>query len=40
MRFGRGLVVDLSRIGMEESENVRMELFLVHEYCGSQNWFI
>ena len=37
MRFGRGLMVDVSGIGMKGSENVGMELFLVHEYCGGQN---
>ena len=40
MRFGRCLVIDVSRIGMEQSEDVRIELFLVNKYYGGQNWFI
>ena len=40
MRFGRGLMINVSGIRMEGGEDVRMELFLVHKYCGSQNWFV
>ena len=40
MRFGRFLIVKVSGIGMEGGEDVRIELFLIHKYCGGQYWYI
>ena len=40
MRFGRVLIVEVNGIGMEGRENVGLELFLIHKYCGGQYWCI
>ena len=40
MRFGRVLIVEVSEIRMEGGEDVGIELFLIHKYCGGQYWYI